>query len=339
VNPFRHRLPARRLRARGAFLPVALAVAVLSVLGAGDALAQAWAVKPVRMIVPFPAAGATDIAARQVSQRLSDAWGQPVVIENRPGAGGTLGTEVAARAPADGYTLMTGSVSTHTIAPHLYLKLAYDPLKDFVPITEVATTPNVLVVNNALPVRNLRELVALARKRPNELTYGSNGSGANNHLAGELLQAGSGIRLQHVPYKGSAFATNDLLGGHISFMFDTLLTALPHVKSGKVRAIALAGPRRSPSLPDIPTAAEQGFPDLEVMVWLGMWAPAGVPPEVVKRTNADAVAALRTPKLQEFFASQGAEAVGSTPAQFAAHVRTEHARWKKVIETAKVQLD
>jgi tripartite-type tricarboxylate transporter receptor subunit TctC len=195
------------------------------------------------------------------------------------------------------------------------------------------------VVNTALPVRNLRELVALARKRPNELTYGSNGSGANNHLAGELLQAGSGIRLQHVPYKGSALATNDLLGGHISFMFDTLLTALPHVKSGKLRAIALAGPRRSPSLPDVPTAAEQGFPDLEVMVWLGMWAPAGVPPEVVKRTNADAVAALRTPKLQEFFASQGAEAVGSTPAQFAAHVRTEHARWKKVIDTAKVRLD
>ncbi|MCX7197769.1 MAG: tripartite tricarboxylate transporter substrate-binding protein, partial [Proteobacteria bacterium] len=179
-------------------------MAVVSVVVAGDALAQAWPAKPVRMIVPFPVAGATDIAARQVSQRLSDAWGQPVVIENRPGAGGTLGTEVAARAPADGYTLMTGSVSTHTIAPHLYPKLAYDPLKDFVPITEVATTPNVLVVNTALPVRNLRELVALARKRPNELTYGSNGSGANNHLAGELLQASSGIRLQHVPYKGSA---------------------------------------------------------------------------------------------------------------------------------------
>lgn len=316
-----------------------VALAAVAMATVGQSWAQAWPAKPVRMIVPFPAAGATDIAARQVSQRLSDGWGQPVVIENRPGAGGTLGTEVAARAPADGYTLMTGSVSTHAIAPHLYPKLAYDPLKDFVPITEVATTPNVLVVNTALPARNLRELVALARKRPNELTYGSNGNGANNHLAGELLQAGSNIRMQHVPYKGSALATNDLLGGHISMMFDTLLTALPHVKSGKLRAIALAGPRRSSVLPDVPTAAEQGFPDLEVMVWLGMWAPAGVPPEVVKRTNADAVAALRTPKLQEFFAAQGAEAVGSTPAQFAAHVRTEHARWKKVIDTAKVRLD
>jgi tripartite-type tricarboxylate transporter receptor subunit TctC len=319
------------------------AVAMLGftlIAAAAPASAQdKFPMKPIRMIVPFPTAGATDIAARQVSQRMSEVWGQPIVIENRPGAGGTLGTEIAAKAPNDGYTLMTGSVSTHAIAPHLYPKLAYDPLKDFIAITEIASSPNVLVVNAALPVKTLKELIALARKRPGELTYGSNGNGANNHLAGEMLQGMTGIRMQHVPYKGSALATNDLLGGHISMMFDTVLTALPHVKSGKLRPLAVAAPKRSAVLPDVPTAAEAGLGDFDVQVWLGMWAPAGVSQDIITRVNTEAVAAVRQPRVQEFFLSQGADTVGSTPAQFATRVRTEWARWKKVIEAAKVKLD
>lgn len=314
-------------------------VLALTVLSAPVWAQEKYPSRAVRMIVPFPAAGVTDLAARQVGQRLNEAWGQPVVIDNRPGAGGTIGTELAAKALADGYTLMMGSVSTHAIAPSLYAKPGYDPLKDFAAITEIATTPNVLVVNAALPVKNLKELVALARKRPGELTFGSNGNGTNNHLAGEMLQAVTGIKLQHVPYKGSAFATSDLLGGHISMMFDVVLTALPMVKAGKLRPLATAAAKRSPVLPDVPTAAESGLGDFQVLVWLGLWAPANVPQEILNKIHADTVAGLRTPKMQDFFLSQGAEVVASTPAQFTTHIRDETARWKKVIDSAKVHLD
>ncbi|MBC7780484.1 MAG: tripartite tricarboxylate transporter substrate binding protein [Proteobacteria bacterium] len=314
-------------------------VLALTVLSAPVWAQEKYPSRAVRMIVPFPAAGVTDLAARQVGQRLNEAWGQPVVIDNRPGAGGTIGTELAAKALADGYTLMMGSVSTHAIAPSLYAKPGYDPLKDFAAITEIATTPNVLVVNAALPVKNLKELVALARKRPGELTFGSNGNGTNNHLAGEMLQAVTGIKLQHVPYKGSAFATSDLLGGHISMMFDVVLTPLPMVKAGKLRPLATAAAKRSPVLPDVPTAAESGLGDFQVLVWLGLWAPANVPQEILNKIHADTVAGLRTPKMQDFFLSQGAEVVASTPAQFTTHIRDETARWKKVIDSAKVRLD
>ncbi|MFO0521114.1 MAG: tripartite tricarboxylate transporter substrate binding protein, partial [bacterium] len=268
------------------------ATAALGLLSALALTSAAWAQdrypsKTVRIVVPFPTAGVTDLAARQVAQRLSETWGQPVVVDNRPGAGGTIGSEVGAKAPPDGYTLTIGSVSTHAIAPSLYVKPGYDPLKDFAAITELANTPNVLVINAALPVKTLKELVALAKTRPGELTFGSNGNGTNNHLAGEMLQAVTGIRMQHVPYKGSAFATNDLLGGHISMMFDVVVTALPMVKAGKLRALAIAAPARSPVMPDVPTAAELGLGAFEAVVWLGMWVPAAVPQDIQSRLHAD----------------------------------------------------
>jgi tripartite-type tricarboxylate transporter receptor subunit TctC len=318
---------------------VALLLVASAVVPGLSRAQEKYPVKPVRIIVPFPAAGVTDLAARQIAQRLSEVWGQPVVIDNRPGAGGTIGSELGAKAPPDGYTLTVGSVSTHAIAPSLYARPGYDPLKDFAAITEIATTPNVLVVNSALPVKNLKELVALAKKRPGELTFGSNGNGTNNHLAGEMLQAVTGIKLQHVPYKGSAFATNDLLGGHISMMFDVVLTALPMVKAGKLRALAVAAPKRSPVLPDVPTAAELGLGEFEAVVWIGMWAPAGVSQDILNKVHADTVAALRLPRVQEFFLSQGAQVVGSTPAQFTTRIRSETARWKKVIDGAKIRVD
>jgi len=316
-------------------LPASLLLVAPTVAVAQDK----YPAKPVRIIVPFPTAGVTDLAARQVGQRLSETWGQPVVIDNRPGAGGTIGSELGARAPADGYTLTIGSVSTHAIAPTLYAKPGYDPLKDFTAITEIAVTPNVLVINSALPVKTLKELISLATKRPGELTFGSNGNGTNNHLAGEMLQAVAGIKLQHVPYKGSAFATNDLLGGHISMMFDVVVTALPMVKSGKLRPLAVAARERSPVLPEVPTAAELGLGDFEAVVWLGMWAPANTPQEIVNRIYTDTVSALKTPRMPEFFLSQGARVVASTPAQFTAHIRSEIARWKKVIDGAKVKVE
>lgn len=335
---------------RQSFLAVAYAaraikpVAAAAMLGVLLSASVGWAqerypAKPVRIIVPFPTAGVTDLAARQVAQRLSETWGQPVVVDNRPGAGGTIGTELAARALPDGYTLTIGSVSTHAIAPSLYAKPGYDPVKDFAAITEIANTPNVLVINAALPVKTLKELVALAKKRPGELTFGSNGNGTNNHLAGEMLQAVTGIRMQHVPYKGSAFATNDLLGGHISMMFDVVLTALPMVKAGKLRALAVAAPVRSPVLPDVPTAAEVGLGAFEAVVWLGLWAPAAVPQDILGKLHTDTVAVLKQPRVREFFLSQGAQVVGSTQAQFAERIRSETARWKKVIDGAKVRIE
>ena len=247
-NPSPVRPPTRLLtltmirRFTSGVLPASLLLAAATIAVAQDK----YPAKPVRIIVPFPTAGVTDLAARQVGQRLSETWGQPVVIDNRPGAGGTIGSELGARAPADGYTLTIGSVSTHAIAPTLYAKPGYDPLKDFTAITEIAVTPNVLVINSALPVKTLKELISLATKRPGELTFGSNGNGTDNHLAGEMLQAVAGIKLQHIPYKGWAFATNDLLGGHISMMFDVVVTALPMVKSGKLRPLAVAARERSP---------------------------------------------------------------------------------------------
>ena len=326
--------------AKSANTPAAALAMLLTIVFSCAADAQErYPARPVRIIVPFPTAGVTDLAARQVAQRLSETWGQPVVVDNRPGAGGTIGSELGARALPDGYTLTIGSVSTHAIAPSLYAKPGYDPLKDFAAITEIANTPNVLVINSALPVKTLKELVALAKKRPGELTFGSNGNGTNNHLAGEMLQSVTGIRMQHVPYKGSAFATNDLLGGHISMMFDVVVTALPMVKAGKLRALAVAAPVRSPVMPDVPTAAELGLGAFEAVVWLGLWAPAAVPQDILGKLHADTVAVLKQPRVREFFLSQGAQVVGSTQAQFVERIRSETARWKKVIDGAKLRVD
>ena len=255
--------------------------------------------KVVRLIVPFAAGGSTDIVARALGQELSKLIGQPVIVENKPGAGGTIGSDYVAKSPPDGYTLLLGTVSTHAAAMSLYEKLPYDPLRDFTPITEIATIPNLVVVNAAsVPVQTLAELVQLAKKEPGKLTFASNGSGTSNHLATELLKTTAGIDIVHVPYKGSGPALNDLLAGHVSMMLDVVMTSYQYVKAGRLKALAVTGSTRSPLLPDVPTVAEQGFPGFEAIVWFGVLAPAKTPPAIVEYLNKQLVAAINSPSLK-----------------------------------------
>ena len=295
--------------------------------------------KPVRVVVPFPPGGSTDLIARQIGQRLAEQWGQPVLVDNRSGAGGALGSEQVARAAADGHTLLMGSVSTHAIIPHLQAKLGYDPLASFTPITEVARFPSMLVANYALPVRNLKDLVALARQRPGQVTYASNGNGTNSHLAGEMLKAQARIDLLHVPYKGAAPAIADVVAGHIAMMFTGVANGISYVRAGRLRAIAVASLQRSPNLPEVPTLDESGLKGFDVTIWLGLWAPAGLPADVLAKLNADVIAALKSPKVQELFVAQDAHAVGSSPGDFAARVRDELTRWRRAVVAAQLKGD
>ena len=316
------------------------AVSILLLTAAASAYpAERFPAKPLRIVVPFPAGGSTDLIARQLAQRLGEQWGQPVLIDNRSGAGGALGSEQVARTSPDGYTLLMGSVSTHAIIPHINPKLGYDPIASFTPITEIARFPSMLVANHALPVRNLKELIALARQRPGQVTYASNGNGTNSHLAGEMLKAGAGIDLLHVPYKGAAPAIADVVAGHIAIMFTGVANGISYVKAGRLRAIAVASLQRSPNLPDVPTLDESGLKGFDVTIWLGLWGPAAMPADLTARLNADVVAALKTPKVQELFATQDAQAVGSSPEEFAARVRTELARWRSAVQSAKLKAD
>jgi tripartite-type tricarboxylate transporter receptor subunit TctC len=301
--------------------------------------AERFAARPVRLVVPFPAGGSTDLIARQLGQRLAQTWGQAVVIDNRSGGGGVLGSELVAKAPADGYTLLMGSVSTHAIIPHLNARLSYDPIGDFTAITEIARFPSMLVANYALPVRSTRELIALARQRPGQLTYASNGNGTNSHLAGEMLQAAAGIQLLHVPYRGAAPAIADVIAGHVAMMFTGVANGISYVKAGRLRALGIASLQRSPSLPDVPTLDEAGLRGFDVTIWLGLWGPPGMPADLLQRLNADVLAALNDPKVRELFASQDATAAGSSPAEFAGRIRDELARWRKVVQAANVKLE
>lgn len=319
-------------------------IAVLAGLIAGLALtvctaraAERFPLKPVRIVVPFPAGGSTDLIARQLGQRLTENWGQPVLIDNRSGAGGAVGSEMVARAAPDGYTMVMGSVSTHAIIPHINSKLSYDPIADFAPITELARFPSMLVANSALPARTIKQLIALAKQRPGQLTYASNGNGTNSHLAGEILKSAAGIDMLHVPYKGAAPAIADVVAGHVAMMFTGVANGISYVKSGRLRAIAVASMERSPSLPDVPTIEESGVRGVDVTIWLGMWGPAALPSDLVNRLNTDLVAALKSSKVRELFAAQDAQAVGSTPAQFATRVREELARWRKVVKAANIR--
>ena len=310
--------------------------ALIFTLSAAHA-AEHFLVKPVRIVVPFPAGGSTDLIARQLAQRLTEVWGQPAVIDNRSGAGGVIGSDFVAKAAPDGYTLLVGSVSTHAIIPHINPRLPYDPVADFAPITEIARFPSMLVANSALPVRTVKQLVALAKQRPGQLTYASNGNGTNSHLAGEMLKSAAGIDMLHVPYKGAAPAIADVIAGHVTMMFTGVANGISYVKSGRLRAIAIASMERSPSLPDVPTIEESGVHGVDVTIWLGLWGPHGLPSDVVMRLNTDVVAALKQPKVQALFAAQDARAVGSTPEQFAARVREELARWRNVVQAAKLK--
>ena len=303
------------------------------------ASAQAWPTKPIRMIIPFPPGGTTDILGRVAAQKLGEALGQQVVPDNRPGASGNIGTELVAKAAPDGYMLLTAPGSTLTIHPSLYAKLGFDPMRDFAPITIIAAVPNILVVHPSLPVRSVKELIALAKARPGQLNYASTGSGQSTHLSMELFKTMAGVKITHVPYKGSAPAVTDLLGGHVSLMFDNMPSALPHVKAGKLRALAVSSLKRSPVAPEIPTVAESALPGFEVSVWFSVLAPAATPKTIVDRMNQILVKALQSPDVRERLASQGAEPVGNTPEQFTQVMKRDLAKWAKVVKDADIKLD
>ena len=306
----------------------------------GQAQAQStYPSRPVRIVVPSPPGGGTDIVARVLAQYFSNAMGQQFYVENKPGAGNMIGIESVARAAPDGYTLLFVP-STLALNSVMYKKVSYDPVRDFAPITEIATIPNLVVVNaDVTKVHTLAEFIALAKRQPGALSYASNGQGTSNHLASELLKTAAGINLIHVPYKGSGPALNDLLGGQVAMMMDVVMTSYPHIKAGKLTALAVTGTTRSPLLPDVPTVAEQGFPGFEAMVWFGVFAPARTPPAVVDYLNRELVAAIRGPKLMPLLESQGAQVVAGTPAELAARMQDEIVKWRKVVQSSGAKVE
>src|SRR5262245_36369477 len=316
-----------------------LAVLLAGALSALPVAAAEYPVKTVRMVVPFAAGGSTDLLARNIAQRLNETWKQPVIVDNRAGGGGIVGSEVVMKSPPDGYTLLVGTVTTHAVSASLYRKLPFDPQRDFTPVIEWAYIPQMLSVHPSLPARSVRELVTLTRARPGELNYGTAGAGSASHMAMALFESMARIKMVHVPYKGTGPALTDLLGGHLGLMFDVIMTSLPHVQSGKLRPLGLSSLKRAALTPDVPTIAESGYPGFEAMVWFGQFAPANTPPEVVRKINEDTARALRTPKMQEILASQGLEVVAGSPAEFSQRVATEITKWRKVIQDAGIKLD
>ncbi|MCA3150288.1 MAG: tripartite tricarboxylate transporter substrate binding protein [Rhodocyclaceae bacterium] len=320
---------------------LALLAALPATLAAGDAQAQAggFPAKPVRIVVGFVPGGSTDITGRVMAQRLTDQVGQPVVVENRPGAGGNVGAEAVARAPADGYTLMLTSIAIQGIGPALYPKLPFDPIRDFTPITQLTAIPNVLAVHPSLPAKSVSELIALARKRPGAIAFASAGAGTSMHLSAELLRSLANIEVLHVPYKGSAPAMQDLIGGHTQMVFDNLPFVLPFVKAGKVRALAVTTTARNPQLPEVPTMIEAGIAGYDVTSWFGLAAPGGLPTPLTDRWYQESVKALQHPDTRQRFGDLGASIVGSTPVEFGAFIRAELAKWARVVKASGAKAD
>jgi tripartite-type tricarboxylate transporter receptor subunit TctC len=297
-----------------------------------------WPTRPVKILFGFPPASATDVIARAVGQKLAEKWGQPVIIDNRAGAGGNLGSEAAAHSPADGYTIFFCTVA-NPISVSLYTKLNYDYVKDFIPITLVATTPLVLVANPALPVKNVKELIAFAKANPGKLNFGSGGVGTSNHLAGEMFKRATSTELTHVPYKGTPAAYTDLMSGQISLMWDNIVAVSGHIKSGRLKALAVTSAARAPSLPDTPTMDESGVTGFEAVSWIGASVPVGTPKDVVDKIHTDLVAVLRMPQIKEQLAQSGAIVVGNTQEQFAAWNRNEIAKWGKAVQDSGAKLE
>jgi tripartite-type tricarboxylate transporter receptor subunit TctC len=303
------------------------------------ALGQHYPVKTVRLIVPFPPGGSTETLARLLGVKLSDLWGQQVVIDNRPGAGGIIGTELGAKAAPDGYTLLMGSGAPLTIVPGLHAKLPYDPLKDFAPITIMAAVPNVVALHPSVPAKDVKELIVLARARPEQLTFASNGAGSPGHLAGELLKSMTSTRITHVPYKGAAPATLAVVSGEVSMTFTTTTSVLPQAKAGRLKIIAVTTLQRLAQLPDIPTVAEADLPGYEATSWFGLVAPAAVAPELLKKIATDALEVLNTQDMRSRIASHGATPVGNTPEQFRAQIRDDLAKWARIIKLSGAKAD
>jgi tripartite-type tricarboxylate transporter receptor subunit TctC len=330
-------MPVGRVR-RGGAMRRLLSVLLLCV-AATQAFAQGYPAKPLKMIIPYPPGGGNDTLGRLFAIKLSDRLGQPVVVENRPGAGTLIGTEAAAKSAPDGYTILLSSIATHALSPNLYSKVPYDPVKDFAPITLLGIAPTVLVVRNDLPAKDLAEFVAAAKAKPGGFTYASGGNGTPPHINGEVFKAVAGVDLLHVPYKGGGPALVDLMAGRVDVMLDTAASAMPHVRSGKLRALAISGPRRSAEYPDLPTFAEAGLPQYDTNAWYSVHAPAGTPPEIVRRLNAELVASLKEPDVQARFKQLSTDPVGNTPEEFAAFVRTELDKYARVIKGAGIRLD
>jgi tripartite-type tricarboxylate transporter receptor subunit TctC len=318
-----------------------LSAAVLGVLSLTSTAhaADAFPTKPVRMIVPFPVAGATDILARVLSQKMSEHMGYQVIVDNRPGAGGTIGSRIAANAAPDGYTLLLGTTSTHAIGPHLYAKRPYDPLTDFSHVTQVATSPTVLMVASQVPAKTVKELTALAKAQPGKLNFGSSGIGTQFHLSGELLKLLAGINIVHVPYKGTALVYPDMFAGQIQILFDLPIVAIPFIKQGRVRGLGVSGKTRAAVLPEVPTMAEAGIAGYDADLWFGLFAPAQMPKERLTKIHAEVVKAMGTADVKERFATLGADPVGSAPEAFTTFLKIENAKWEKVVKASGARAD
>jgi tripartite-type tricarboxylate transporter receptor subunit TctC len=314
-------------------------VAVALALSAAGAAAQQFPTKPLRLIVPYPPGGGNDTISRLVGQKMQESWGQQVLVDNRPGAGTTIGTALAARAAPDGYTFMISSVAGHAMAPQLYTNPGYDPLKDFAPITLFATTPMLLAVGAGTPAKTLQELVASAKANPNKVSYASGGNGTPPHLAAAIFAEKTGTQMVHVPYKGSGPALVDVMAGQVTFIIDTAASATPHVRGGKMRGLAITGKRRWPDLPEVPTFAEGGLADYDASSWYGFHAPAGTPRAIVDKLNRELVRIVRLPDIQDKLRQMSAEPVGNTPEQFDAFVKAEIAKWGKVIRALNLKID
>ena len=336
--PFHPSPPRRRLLAAGS---TGVAVALLTLLCPTAAVfaQDAWPTRPITVIVPFPAGGTTDIVARLAGVELSRELGQPVIIDNRPGAGGNIGSQAVARAAPDGYTLVMGTVGTHAINPSLYKKMPYDHIKDFAPISRVANVPNLLVANPSQPFKTVPELIAYAKANPDTLTFASSGNGTSIHLAGELFKVLTGVKMQHVPYKGSAPALADLMAGQTSMMFDNLPSSIAFVRAGKLRPIAITTLNRSPELPNVPTIAESGVPGFDASSWFGLLAPAATPPAIIKRIDDALIKVMATTDLKKKIIDQGGEPVGEKPEQFAAFIKSETTKWARVVKESGASVD
>ena len=322
-------------------LAQALLATLISPLLAGVALAQAWpTAKPMRLVIPFPAGGATDIVGRTVAQKLGAALNQQIVVDNKPGAGGSLGADIVAKAPADGYTILMSTSSTHSIGPALNPRLPYDAFKDFTPIVHVANAPSVLVVGKDFPAATAQELVALLKKNPGKFNFGSSGIGTYPHLAAEMFKwRAGGLFVVHIPYRGTGLVITDLVAGQIGFLMDSIVSAHPHISSARVRPLAVSGSRRSTTLPNVPTFAEAGVSGMDFSNWFGVFAPPGTPPEIVQRLNRELNAVLKSPEVIDRLEKVGAEVIGGTPEQFAKVYRDEHENWKAVIQRAGIKAE
>ena len=315
-----------------------IGIAAFALGALASAQSPTYPAKPIRIVVPFPVGGIADTFARSIGAKLSESWGQPVVVENKPGAGGNIGADFVAKSPPDGYTLVMGSIGTHAVNQSLFKTMPFETMKDFVPIAHVLDAEGLLVVHPSVPAKTVPEVIALARSQPGKLSYASAGLGTASHLAGELFKSMAKVDIVHVPYKGNSPAITDLVGGQTQMIFATMPTVLPMVKAGRLRAIAVIGPQRTPALPDVPTVAES-LPGFEISNWIGLFAPAGTPPDIVARLNAEVQKIMRSPEIEKRLETEGAKFIPTTPQSFAAFQRAEADKWAKAIRDANIKVE